>query len=642
MLALATTVCLSGCASRFVRLRGEPYSPLREQLMVSVGQRGRASTRTRDYLQSVGYRASGNHSRLLTALQQLHQTRPGLENTHAIAELNFLRGQKLELSDPDSAMEHYFDSMAAAYGFLFHSRFGEVRNPYDKCFSEAVDLYNTSLERMLRIADRQERFVPGGSLKLPISGRSIQFVATGAGNWEPRHYRCFKFVSDYDVEGLQNRHTTRGLGVPLIAVRRKGADCPEVERYYAQDTAFPITAFVRFHEADERARCGREYQLELYDPYLTQHIEVQNAATPLHTDISTPLAWFLDRPGMRHLDTWGLIHPDKVKPFQGLYMLQPYQPGKIPVVMVHGVWSSPMTWMPIFNDLMAKPEIRDRYQFWFYLYPTGEPFWHAAADLRDDLHQLRATFDPHHSDVAHDNMVVVGHSMGGLISRMLTKDSGDRFWRAVSKVPFEQASFDPETRREVQRIHFFRPHAPIRRVVTITTPFKGSAYSNRVTRWLAQNVISLPSRTMTMLGDILSGSGGKNIFGSTSIDGLAPSSPILWAIERSPNAAGTTYHNIVGIKHPGWPWPSDGVVSYESAHRTDVQSELVVKASHSDIQRSARTTNEIYRILMRHLQESGAVAPLHFEQSIPTLPPTPSASSTVRRIGYQKPAAMAP
>ncbi len=638
MLALTATVCLSGCASRFVKLRDEPYSPLREQLMVSVGHRGRPSARTKDYLTSVGYRSNAAPARLLSTVQQLHQTQPSLENTHAIAELNFLRGQRLELSDPNQAMEHYFDSMAAAYGYLFHSRFGRVRNAYEPCFSEAVDLYNTALERMLRISDRLRQFVPGGSIKLPISGRSIQLIATGAGNWEPRHYRCFKFVSDYDVEGLQNRHTTRGLGVPLIAVRRKGADRAEVERYYAEDTAFPITAFVRFNEADASARCGREYQLEFYDPYLTQHVDVQGAVTPLQTDISTPLAWFLDRPGMRHLDTWGLIHPDKLEPFQGLYMLQPYQAGKIPVVMVHGVWSSPMTWMPIFNDLMAQPEIRDRYQFWFYLYPTGEPFWHAAANLRDDLHQIRSTFDPSHADAAQNNMVVVGHSMGGLISRMLSKDSGNRFWNAVSKVPFDKAEFDPATRREVQRVHFFRPHPSVRRVVTVATPFKGSAYSNRVTRWLAQNVISLPSRTMTMLGDILTGSGGKKVFGSTSIDGLSPASPILNAIECSPSSPWVKYHNVVGIKDSSSLWPSDGVVSFESAHRVDVDSELVVEASHSGIQRSERTTNELYRILMRHLQESGAVPPLQFEQP----PPTAVNREAIRRIGHQKPTTIAP
>ena len=73
----------------------------------------------------------------------------------------------------------------------------------------------------------------------------------------------------------------------------------------------------------------------------------------------------------------------------GLYMVQPYEPGKIPVLMVHGLWSSPMTWMEMFNDLRSQPEIRDHYQFWFYLYPTGQPFWLSAAQLRRDLAKVR-------------------------------------------------------------------------------------------------------------------------------------------------------------------------------------------------------------------------------------------------------------
>ncbi|MDO4558483.1 MAG: hypothetical protein Q4C47_05920, partial [Planctomycetia bacterium] len=63
----------------------------------------------------------------------------------------------------------------------------------------------------------------------------------------------------------------------------------------------------------------------------------------------------------------------------GLYMVQPYEPGRIPVVMIHGLWSSPMTWIQMFNDLHADPVIRDRYQFWFYLYPTALPYWSSAA-----------------------------------------------------------------------------------------------------------------------------------------------------------------------------------------------------------------------------------------------------------------------
>ena len=53
--------------------------------------------------------------------------------------------------------------------------------------------------------------------------------------------------------------------------------------------------------------------------------------------------------------------------------------------MVHGLWSSPETWTEMINELRAVPDIRNRYQFWTYLYPTGQPFWVSATQLRADL-----------------------------------------------------------------------------------------------------------------------------------------------------------------------------------------------------------------------------------------------------------------
>ncbi len=137
--------------------------------------------------------------------------------------------------------------------------------------------------------------------------------------------------------------------------------------------------------------------LELYDPLNSADIEVAGRRVPLESDLSTPLAYLLNQPQLqKKLDqpTLGLLDPDATGQLEGLFMLEPYQPGKIPVLMVHGLWSSPITWMEMFNDLRAVPEINDHYQFWFYLYPTGQPFWYSAAQLRHDLAVMRQTLDP--------------------------------------------------------------------------------------------------------------------------------------------------------------------------------------------------------------------------------------------------------
>ena len=116
--------------------------------------------------------------------------------------------------------------------------------------------------------------------------------------------------------------------------------------------------------------------------------------------------------------------------------------------MVHGLWSSPMTWMEMFNDLRSQREIRDHYQFWFYLYPTAQPFWLSAAQLRHDLVHVRETLDPTHQEPALDQMVLIGHSMGGLLSHLQTIPSRDDYWRLVSNEPFQQIKADRQGEAE--------------------------------------------------------------------------------------------------------------------------------------------------------------------------------------------------
>src|SRR5262249_36280200 len=138
------------------------------------------------------------------------------------------------------------------------------------------------------------------------------------------------------------------------------------------------------------------FVLELYDPLERQSISVAGRDVPLESDLSTPLAYFLDLPQFQdsQISTVGLFKPGEMKKLQGLYMLEPYDPTKMPVVMVHGLWSSPVTWMEMYNDLRSDPAVREHYQFWFYLYPTGQPFWFSGTQMREDLATMRRTLDP--------------------------------------------------------------------------------------------------------------------------------------------------------------------------------------------------------------------------------------------------------
>ena len=158
----------------------------------------------------------------------------------------------------------------------------------------------------------------------------------------------------------------------------------------------------------------------------------------------------------------------------GLSLLQPYRRGRAPVVFVHGLWSSPWSWSPMVEALEDDPVLRDRYQFWTFGYSTGDPILYSAWLLRRDLDEARRKFDPDGTDAAFDRTVVVGHSMGGLLAKMMVQDSGPRLWRLVSDRPFEELAGDPEDRDLFRRGLFFKPRPEVRRVVFIATPHRGS------------------------------------------------------------------------------------------------------------------------------------------------------------------------
>jgi pimeloyl-ACP methyl ester carboxylesterase len=560
-----------------------------------------------------------------------------------MAELAYITAKEAEMLPEmlhrGRALEFYSTSLVHAYRYLFDYQDNLSLNSFDPQFRGASDLYNQSLEGMLRLARQDGEIRPGTTRTIRTSSHecSCEVVLRSKG-WHPDDYDHFEFVSDYQVPGLRNHYHNYGLGVPLIAIRRTHDDQKPTEHYYPPNLSFPLTAFLRVssHEpesqratrgeapalGDQRAHGGRDaaphFVLELYDSLEQPTIEVAGRRVPLEADFSTPLAYFLNQPQFQdsQLSTLGFLHPGDAKKLQGLYMLEPYDPDKMPVVMVHGLWSSPVTWMEMFNDLRSDPQVRDHYQFWFYLYPTGQPFWFSGTQMREDLAMMRRSLDPQRQHPALDEMVLVGHSMGGLVSKMQTVDSGDAFWQTTSEHPFADLKADDDARRALANAYFFDPSPSVRNVVTIGTPHRGSQFANSTTRWLGHKLITLPKQMLAGRQQLLAMN--RDFFRrdspieiTTSIDSLSPDSPILPVLLTASPGPWIEYHNVVGqVPDLGWRrWfteEGDGVVSLESArldNMRQLESQIVVPADHVSIHRHPQSILEVRRVLLEQLAE---------------------------------------
>ena len=615
-----------GCTSTdWVRVRNRPAIPLATELNVFSYLGPKPTPRTQQLLRryDLDTTALDEPITLVTQLQEISSDDPTSENALATAEVAYIVGLELQEDGKSiDALDMFGISVANAYSYLFSDAYSQNRNPYDPQFRQASDIYNGALESALRVVQEQGQLKPGTTHIVETETQQYEVSIECRGPLRNADISELKFISDFEVNGLQNHYRSYGLGVPLIAVHRNNGENP-AERYYAPGMSIPVTAFLQVvPDAKTTSEDGKERRycvLELHDPLTSNNISIAEELVPLETDLSTPLAYGLNDPVFQAANesTKGLLNWESSKATQGLYMLEPYDPEKVPVLMIHGLWDNVVTWMDMFNDLRGTPEIRNHYQFWFYTYPTGQPFWLSAAQLRSELAEVRRNLDPALQSRTLDELVLVGHSMGGLVAKMQTVESGSDYWRLVSDGPSNQLDAPDPVVKSLRDALYFGPNPSIKRVITIASPHRGSQFANGATQWLGRRIITLPDLVERTV-DQLAGKGpinkrSKLLESQTSIDSLSPTSPVLALLLDSRPASWVKYHNVIGqVAEEGFlskvAGKSDGVVTMDSARLNEATSELVVAADHFKIHSHPKTVLEVQRVLLEHLDDVSRTA----------------------------------
>jgi pimeloyl-ACP methyl ester carboxylesterase len=303
-----------------------------------------------------------------------------------------------------------------------------------------------------------------------------------------------------------------------------------------------------------------------------------------------------------HADATALLRYEPT----GLSLLQPYQRGKIPVVFVHGLWSNPCSWAKMIDSLGTDAALRDRYQFWTWGYSTGDPLPYSASLLRHDLDEVRRKFDADGSDGALDRVVLVGHSMGGLLTKMMVSDSGTRMWQVISGRPVDELAGDPEDRELIRNALIFKPRREVRRVVFIATPHRGSRLDQGPIGHLGSRLVRLPDPLRATYKRLIARN-HPDFFTEhfrrglpTSVDELEWRSPILVGLAELGMPTTIKAHSIIADRRdPPSAGGSDGIVPYDSAHLDGVASELLVSSGHLCQERPA-VIGEVRRILREH------------------------------------------
>jgi triacylglycerol esterase/lipase EstA (alpha/beta hydrolase family) len=413
--------------------------------------------------------------------------------------------------------------------------------------------------------------------------------------WAPNYFTTFVPADAIKEKLVRKENTNEGVGGALVGVRK--VDPPEKFAPRRGITA-PVTATLDFH--------GTNTTLALRRPAKQLTATLQGKVRPLNANFSAPLSYFPPPASLMFTGFLGGLKDSNYPAPTGLYFLQPYDPDRIPLVFVHGLFSTPYDWVKTINGLQADPEVRKHYQFWVFAYPTGNPILYSALRLRQELAKADQLY-PNHKPY-----VVVGHSMGGMLTHDQIVSVNQAMWEKALGPVANNIFQDNSSDSLIVRSTTFRANPRIKRVVFICTPHRGSDLASNGIGRIGISLITLPARLTTVMFDSLTGADLAQITGSSkrlpnSITGLKPTSPALPVINSVP--MGIPYHSIIGDRGKGdCPNCSDGVVAYWSSHLDGAQSEKIVPGPHGSCQ-LPQTIAELDRILRLHLGIRSASKP---------------------------------
>ena len=416
---------------------------------------------------------------------------------------------------------------------------------------------------------------------------------TFSSDWPAGYFDALLPAADYEVPGLAHRYTRDGRGIALVG-------CRQNRHQQAVEALYPPEMITRPVTAVFSRGPGRTINIALKNPLRDEG---------LAADFSAPLAELVGHAApLARMGFGGLLGSREArKRGHGLYLMEPYDPRKTPVIFVHGLLSTPLAWANVTNELWGDAEFRRRYQIWHYHYPTSAPFLYSAKLFRERITKVRAQLDPRGTDPASARLDIVAHSMGGLITRTLITDSGEAAWNGVFRVRPETLRGAPEDRAIVEDILHWKARRDVRQVIFIAVPHRGSDMSRGIVGRIGDTLAGLPPE-FTALYARLNRDNPEALQPAfrdalsrgtlTSIDTLSPWHPLLQTLNSLTFKPWVTMHSIIGNRGSKGPLErsSDGVVPYTSSHLEAAVSEVVVPTDHGAY-KDPRAVAEILRIL---------------------------------------------
>lgn len=630
---LCGALLLAGCAG--VTVGSISPAEYLAQRRGDVLTTGKLSTSAQEVLRVIGSDAdlcAGNDQACRRALADS----PGLTDEQRLSALSevwlqrALAGSRgVAASEPPAAstIEAWLETARHAYAYLFFT----ARKPRDRAFedrqTQVRDYYNYAVQQAITglfSRYRQDGRTDDNALpRVPQVGDWRIDTDLSALELRPDDPvpQALIPAASLTFSGLRNTYRRDGFGAELVVATNQPAIPPRSTGKAGDDDTPPpysempfpgLTALIGFEGADLRqVLATRTARIMVFDPYRTSTTRLAEQDIPLAANFTSGYGLWLARSDFARQALRSLLGSAEGLTRPHIYLMQPYDPNRRTIIMLHGLASSPEAWINVANEVLGDETLRRRYQVWQVYYPTNAPLPLNNLAIRQAITQTIAHFDPTGQTEASRNITLIGHSMGGVLSRLLVSSSEDTLWEALlESYPMQGAQQERIEQRLAPYLRF-EPLPQVGHAIFIASPHRGTPFANnRISRWVA-NLVTLPVAMLGQLNDISrelmriapSTQGSEPLRIPNSIDNLSDRDPFVQLSSGLPMNPRVRFHSIIGNDTPGVPQAesSDGIVPYESAHLDGTASERVIRSAHS-VQENPLAILEIRRILREQLQ----------------------------------------
>jgi triacylglycerol esterase/lipase EstA (alpha/beta hydrolase family) len=618
---------LTGCAGvKVVEMGASDYMSLRRGDILSAGK---LSTFTRSALQVVGvddsvctrYAQSCRDALMQVGVMDDEQRLSALSELWLQEALVLAKGLAGN-SDwrREEALLAYVESARYAYAYLFMTERKPAMRALEDRQTQVRDYYNFSVQRVvtetltLHRDDIASSLDANGNFRFPLGPWMLNgYVEQGESSAKKGLPQELVPAASLTFKGLRNIYRRDGVGAELVAVRSKRVVDRNSVDFPWSETPFPAVSVVMSFGGTtlEEVLHTKEMTVIGYDPYRRVNVQLEGTEIPLAANFTSAYGLWLARSGFASQALLTLVGRGDVLERPHVYMMQPYDPDRRIIVMLHGLASSPEAWINVANEVLGDEALRQHYQIWQVYYPTNMPMIINHHEIQKALEATLKHVDPTGTAEASKDIVLIGHSMGGVLSRLMVSSSTNLIWDRVEKKYALDEQRLNKLREKMGPYGEFRPLEGVSRAVFIATPHRGTPIAeNRFARWISSLItlpVSLVTRFAEMTQLVVDPTSAKHqplMTPLSSIGSLSDKDPFMQMTHNLALSPDVAYHSIIGNNTPNvsLDFSDDGVVPYNSAHLPGAVSEKIVPSWHS-VQETPEAIVEIRRILRLHLQE---------------------------------------